>query len=280
MSNPGRPPSIPGRPHWSASSSSRMKWTSPRSRLPGTTGRPTARPHLQPGNLVRLHHETTSYSKPAFSVPPLECDGRSFFMRTARSCRPISSASRACGTATRRTLVEMEVVNDKLRKAIESEGRVARIEGLWWQFSVTERSTSEPSAVSLLRVSRDHDGALELAGRSWQEDGSLSARYWSEASKEKKDAPGIFYYWKGERPRHPNAPQLDGTGEIRMESPDRATGYFTTRSDAHPKVNTRTSGVYLRADPGDLAILDGRDDRKRAALIAERLRDWKSITNA
>jgi hypothetical protein len=178
------------------------------------------------------------------------------------------------------SVVEMEAVNDKLRKAIESEGRVARIEGLWWQFSVTERSTSEPSAVSLLRISRDRDGALELAGRSWQEDGSLSARYWSEAAKEKKEAPGIFYYWKGERPRHPNAPELDGTGEIRIESPDRATGYFTTHADTHPKVNARTSGVYLRADPGDLTVLDGRDDRKRAELIAERLRDWKAITNA
>src|SRR5437870_4479247 len=83
---------------------------------------------------------------------------------------------------------EMRVVNQKLRKAIESEGRVARIEGLWWQFSLTERSSREPSAVSLLRISRDRDGALELAGRSWQEDGSLSARYWSEATKERKDA--------------------------------------------------------------------------------------------
>ena len=176
--------------------------------------------------------------------------------------------------------VEMKAIIEKVGKAIECEGRVARIEGLWWQFSLTERSTTEPSAVSLLRISRDHDGALEVAGRSWQEDGSLSARYWSEAAKEKKQAPGIFYYWKGERPRHPNAPQLDGTGEIRVESADRATGYFTTRSDGHPKVNARTSGVYLRADPGDMTILDGRDDRQRAELIAERLKDWKSITNA
>jgi hypothetical protein len=175
---------------------------------------------------------------------------------------------------------EIRVVNQKLRKAIEDEGRVARIEGLWWQFSLTERSLREPSAVSLLRISRDRDGALEVTGRSWQEDGSLSARYWSEASKEKKEPPGIFYYWKGERPRHPNAPQLDGTGEIRMESADRAAGYFTTHSDAHPKVNERTSGVYLRADPEDMNILDGRDDQQRAALITEQLQRWKSITNA
>src|SRR6058998_2235726 len=32
------------------------------------------------------------------------------------------------------TATEMRVVNQKLRKAIENEGRVARIEGLWWQF--------------------------------------------------------------------------------------------------------------------------------------------------
>jgi hypothetical protein len=175
---------------------------------------------------------------------------------------------------------EMRVVNQKLRKAIEQEDRVARIEGPWWQFSLTERNAREPSAVSLLRISRDRDGALELNGRAWQEDGTLSARYWSEAAKERKDPAGIFYYWKGERPRHPNAPQLDGTGEIRLESADRAAGYWTTRSETDPEVNARTSGVYLRADPEDLSILDGRDDRKRAELIAERLMRWKSLANA
>src|ERR1700682_5635684 len=66
-------------------------------------------------------------------------------------------------------------------EGIENEGRVARIEGLWWQFSLTERGPREPSAVSLLRISRDREGALEVGGRSWQEDGTLSARYWSEA---------------------------------------------------------------------------------------------------
>jgi hypothetical protein len=177
------------------------------------------------------------------------------------------------------TAAEMRAVNQKLRKAIEAEGHIARIEGEWWQFSLTERTSREPSAVSLLRISRDRHGALELSGRSWQEDGTLSARYWSEAAKEKADPAGIFYCWKGERPRHPNAPQLEGTGEIRIESVDRAAGYFTTRSDADPNLNARTSGVYLRADPGDMNILDGRDDQKRAELIAERLKHWKSITN-
>jgi hypothetical protein len=178
------------------------------------------------------------------------------------------------------TAAEVRVVNEKLRKAMENEGRVARIEGLWWQLSLTARSSLEPSAVSLLRIWRDRDGALELTGRSWQEDATLSARYWSEAVKEKKDPPGIFYYWKGERPRDPNAPQLFGTGEIRLESAERAAGYWTTRSETDPSINARTSGIYLPADPADLSVLDGRDDRQRAELIAERLAQWKARANA
>jgi hypothetical protein len=181
------------------------------------------------------------------------------------------------GEAT--TPAVMRTVNQKLRKAIENEGRIARIEGFWWQFSLTQRVLEEPSAVSLLRISRDRDGALELAGRAWQEDGILSARYRSEAAKERKEPAGIFYYWRGERPRDPNAPQLEGTGEILLESADRAAGYFTTRADA-PRINARTSGVYVRADPEDMAILDGSDNGKRAELIATRLKDWKSILSA
>ena len=177
------------------------------------------------------------------------------------------------------TPAEMRVLNQKLRKAIEDEGRVSRIEGDWWQFSLTARSAKEPSAVSLLRIARDRDGRLELGGRSWQEDGTLSARYWSEAVKEKKDAAGLFYYWKGERPMDPDAPQLDGTGEIRMESADRASGYFTTRASNNPEVNARTAGVFWRAQPEDMGILDGADSQKRAELISERLGHWKSIKN-
>jgi len=177
------------------------------------------------------------------------------------------------------TSTEMRAVYQKLRKAIEAEGRVAQIEGLWWQYSLTARSEKEPSAVSLLRISRDREGGLVISGRSWQADGKLSARYWSEAVRELKDPSGVFYYWKGERPLDPNAPQLDGTGEIKIESVDRANGYFTTR-DAQATVNARTSGIYVRADPEDMRILDGSDNQQRVKLLAERLKDWQSIKEA
>jgi hypothetical protein len=178
------------------------------------------------------------------------------------------------------TPADMRAVNDKLRKAIEDEGRRSRLEGDWWQHSLTVRTDREPSAISLLRISRDRAGGLEIAGRGWQEDGTLSARYWSEASRERRDPVSVFYVHQGERPRHPNAPRFEGTGEIRLESIDRASGYWTTRSDADPTLHERTSGVYLRADPADMRVLDGDDLAARAELIARRLREWKSISNS
>src|SRR3954465_6142528 len=178
------------------------------------------------------------------------------------------------------TPAQVRAINDKLRKAIETEGRRGPVEGAWWQLSLTMRTEEEPSAVSLLRIARDRDGGLNVTGRAWQEDGTLSARYWSEAAKEHRDPAGLLYFWKGERPRHPNAPQLEGAGEIRLETADRATGYWTTRSDRDAGLNARTAGVYLRADPSDLQVLDTGIENERAELIAQRLREWKSAASA
>lgn len=175
------------------------------------------------------------------------------------------------------TAADTRAINQKLRTAIEAEWDPAGIEGLWWQLSLTARSDEEPSAISLLRIARDRTGSLTLDGRAWQEDGTLSSRYRAEATRERLDPSGIFYYWRGERPRHADAPALDGTGEILLEAADRASGWFTTRADG---LHARTSGTYLRADPADLAVLDGRDAPARAALIAERVGDWRSMLDA
>src|SRR5689334_2888765 len=105
---------------------------------------------------------------------------RTFILHASGAKLPSDLLGLTCVRYAATTPAEMKDINQKLRKAIESEGRIARIEGLWWQFSLTERTSTEPSAVSLLRISRDANGALELSGRSWSEDGNLSARYWSE----------------------------------------------------------------------------------------------------
>lgn len=178
------------------------------------------------------------------------------------------------------TPADMRDVLAKLRKAIDAEGRISRIEGDWWQHSLTVRSDKEPSAISLLRISRDRDGALEVHGRGWQADGTLSSRYWSIAAKERHDPPAVFYYFNGERPRHPGAPQFEGTGEIRLEDVDRASGYWLDRSETDLELHERTAGIYLRADPADMAVLDGDDLQARLDLIALRLREWKAIANS
>ena len=178
------------------------------------------------------------------------------------------------------TAADTRTLNEKLRRAIEAEGRLSRIEGDWWQHSLTIRSDREPSAISLLRISRDRGGALEVQGRAWQEDGTLSARYWSLAAREQRDPPGVFYYHKVERPRQPGAPQYDGTGEIRLDDVDRASGYWTTRSETDPMLHERTSGIYLRADPADMRVIEGDDLQARLDLIALRLREWKAIASS
>jgi len=175
---------------------------------------------------------------------------------------------------------ELKTVNQKVRDAMLAQGRLARIEGDWWQYSLTARSEVEPSAVSLLRISRDRNGALGVTGRSWQEDGTLSARYWSEATKDQTDPGGIFYFHRGERPRHADAPRFEGTGRITLESVDRAAGEYTTRVDGQQVSPIRTSGVYLRADAGDWAVLDSGSLEERRELIRQRLSDWDAHANS
>src|SRR6185369_16969144 len=88
---------------------------------------------------------------------------RTFILHANGSKLPSDLLGLTCiryGDAT--TPAEVRVVSQKLRNAIEDEGRVARVDGLWWQFSLTELSAFEPSAVGIVRISRDRDGALEL----------------------------------------------------------------------------------------------------------------------
>ena len=103
---------------------------------------------------------------------------------------------------------EVRAINQKLRKAIETEGRRAPVEGLWWQLSLTARSEFEPSAVSLLRIARDRDGGLNVTGRAWQEDGTLSARYWSEGCEGAQGSVRHLLLREGRAPSAPERPAV------------------------------------------------------------------------
>src|SRR5688572_25342919 len=116
---------------------------------------------------------------------------RTFILHANGAKLPSDLLGLTCVRYAETTEAEIEEINQKLRTAIEAEGRLAKIEGLWWQHSLTARSEQEPSAVSLLRITRDRLGALQLSGAAWQEDGTLSSRYRSEAVKELRDPAGI-----------------------------------------------------------------------------------------
>jgi hypothetical protein len=89
---------------------------------------------------------------------------RVFILHASGSKLPSDLLGLTCVRYGEATPSEMDTVNQKLRKAIENEGRVARIEGLWWQYSLTERGPREPSAVGLVRIARDRGGVPELTG--------------------------------------------------------------------------------------------------------------------
>ena len=67
---------------------------------------------------------------------------------------------------------------------------------------------------------------------------------------------------------------------LNLRSGRRTFNAFLENTSDAQNLNARTSGVYLRAEPTDLSILDGRDDQKRVELIAERLKNWKSMKSA
>ena len=56
--------------------------------------------------------------------------------------------------------------------------------------------------------------------------------------------------------------------------------YIVTRSNEPEHFHVKTSGIYLRADPEDKAVLDSKDAAERAALIARRLQEWRELANS
>ena len=142
-------------------------------------------------------------------------------------------------------------------KAIETEGSRGLVEGLWWQLSLTMRSEEEPSAVSLLRISRprrwpERDRPGLAGGR--HPFGPLLER---SRGRERRDPAGILYFWRG---RAPSAPECSAArGHRRDHGGNRRPRQWVLDDTvgSRPGRNARTAGVYLRADLSDLQVLDG-----------------------
>jgi hypothetical protein len=170
----------------SGSSSSPARSISPRSSSPRTTGRRRERRLTQPPE--RPHRATTSSSKRAVRGcarhPPHVHPPRERRQAPHRPARSDLDPVRPRHHAGHRAPDQPEAAkSDRRGRAGSAAWRVTGGNCP----SPPERSSSRLRLA--LTISRDRAGALEVAGRSWQADGTLSARYWSEASKERVDPP-------------------------------------------------------------------------------------------
>src|SRR5262245_8919750 len=65
---------------------------------------------------------------------------RTFILHADGTKLPTDLLGLTCVRYGDTTAAEMKVIVEKLRRAIEGEGCLSRIEGCWWQYSLTERT--------------------------------------------------------------------------------------------------------------------------------------------
>ena len=174
-----------------------------------------------------------SSSKPAFSVALWECAAPSSSTRTVPSFPAISSASPVYVTKRLRRL--------RSKSSTRSYGKQLRTRDA----SPASKASGGSFPDGAYRPGAFRGKPAEHFAKSRRHagvDGSFMARgrhpvseILERSGEGEEGVGGVFYYWKGERPLQPDAPQLDGTAEIRMESAERASGYFTTHSDTDPE---------------------------------------------
>ena len=206
---------------------------------------------------------------------------RTFILHASGAKLPSDLLGLTCvryGEAT--TPAEMRVVNQKLRKAIENEGRLARIEGLWWQFSLTR---AQPAGAFRREPAADLARPRRRAGaeRPLMAGGRQPVREILERSGEGEE--GAFGHLLLLEGRTAPGPERAAAGRDRRDPAGvrrSRAGYFTTRAGNDPETERADGRCLLARRSRDMSILDGRDDRQRAELIAERLRRWKSISSA
>src|SRR5688572_18246410 len=178
---------------------------------------------------------------------------------------------------------EGRLVSAKIMEVIDelgwrgSDGLAGQMQGHWWQFTLSDAVKVEKSALSLIEVRRT-DRAVALSGRAWTTEGKLIAQFWSKASSVNEETRTLFYYWEGDWPGHPDAPSFFGKGEIVLEDTQRASGYFTIRSDGDQDPRERKRAAYRRANAAELAVLQSGDVARRSELIRAQLEERKGVT--
>jgi hypothetical protein len=174
------------------------------------------------------------------------------------------------------------LVSAKIKKVIDelgwrgSEGLAGQLQGHWWQFTLSDAIRIEQSALSLLEIRRTGQ-LVTLSGKAWTVQGDLIAQFWSKATSINEESHTLFYYWEGDWPGHPDAPQFFGKGEIVREDADRASGYFTIRSEGDVDPRERKRVLYRRATAAELEVMKAGTASKRTELIRQQLEERQGL---
>jgi hypothetical protein len=157
-----------------------------------------------------------------------------------------------------------------------SESLAGRMEGHWWQFSLSDATGIEKSALALIEIERTNRTVHALSGRTWTAEGELVAQFQSKATALNEEARTLFYYWEGEWPGRADVPQFYGKGEIVLVDAQLATGYFTVRSDGNPELRERKSVRYRRANAEEIEALKSPDAQQRRDQIQKQLEERRN----
>lgn len=172
---------------------------------------------------------------------------------------------------------QAQLIGAKLAAVIGKVGRrgsgslAGQMEGYWWQFSLSSAVKIERGALSLLKLRRSGQN-LSLQGQAWTAEGVPISRFWSKSASLDEDQRTLFYWWEGDWPGHPDAPQFFGKGEIALKDPNMATGYFTIRSDDDRDPRERKSVDYLRATDEEVKAVNEKGASKRREVILRMLK--------
>ena len=179
------------------------------------------------------------------------------------------------------TAADMRAVNQKLRKAIEDEGRLNRLEGDWWQHSLTLRSEREPSAdqpaPDLTRSGgRPRGRRPRLAGGRHPLVAVLErGRRRSAATRPASSTSGRA---SDLGTRTPPSSRARARSAWSLPIGPRATG----PPGPKPIPSSMSGRPASTSAPirTTCAILDDGDPQSRIELLALRLREWKAIANS
>ena len=168
---------------------------------------------------------------------------------------------------------DIQRIADRIHGRIEQLGEkpAMRLSGYWWQLVLTE---DDQSVVSFVQVKPQVDGrSVSMGGHSWTEGGKLVARWDTIATQFDERTETLHYSWEGKLPRQAGVPLYFGVGTIRYGMSPITGDFSSTKrhQEDKPELSRFKSAFYVRAQPGDVAVMTSDDPSAWNDLVTRML---------